>query len=67
MAAGGSGLVKQYQLVMQECTTSEVLTLGLELHVGLLHNPKVWVGREHLGPFLHALQNLRFHLLVRIL
>lgn len=43
------------------------LTARLQLHIGLLHNAKVWVAREHLRPFLHALQDLGFDLLVCVL
>jgi hypothetical protein len=34
------------------------LTLSLQLHVRPLHDAKVWIAREHLGPLCHALQYL---------
>lgn len=41
--------------------------MALELYVGLLHDSKVRVLLEHLGPFPHTLEYLGFHLLMRIL
>lgn len=41
-------------------------TLAPKFHISLFHNPKIRVGREHLRPCLHALQDLRLDLLVGI-
>ena len=49
------------------CSASRDLTLGLQLHVCLLHYPEVWVTREHFCPLLHAFQNLRLNLLMGVL
>jgi len=43
------------------------LTLRLQFHVCTLHYPQLTITREHLRPFVHSLQDLRFDLLVRSL
>lgn len=42
-------------------------TLCLQFHVCLLHDPQFCIGREHLGPLLHAFEDLGLDLLMSIL
>lgn len=64
MVVGDLGLISLAPFNTKEAIQ---LTARLQLHISLLHNAKVWVAREHLRPFLHALQDLRFDLLMCVL
>lgn len=44
----------------------EVGVALLQAVVGILHDTQVWIGLEHVGPFLHALQNLDLDLVVGV-